>query len=114
MKSTFSVIFYLKIPAKGVGFHAPPLTKTFHPSDETVSSSLFIQVIQFILKKIAPIIRKAFRFDTDRLNLKSRDLVGQICSRLVVSIHIRRGDYLSEKNRQIYGDICPLIIIGRL
>lgn len=59
-------------------------------------------------KKIAPVIRKAFRFDTDRLNLKSRDLVEQICSCLAVSIHVRRGDYLSEKNRQIYGDICTV------
>ncbi|MCM0717987.1 alpha-1,2-fucosyltransferase [Parabacteroides sp. W1-Q-101] len=59
-------------------------------------------------KKIAPVIRKAFRFDTDRLNPKSSDLAEQIHSCLSVSIHVRRGDYLSEKNRQIYGDICTV------
>lgn len=59
-------------------------------------------------KKIAPVIRNAFCFDTDRLNQKSRDLAGQMRSCMSVSIHVRRGDYLLEKNQQIYGDICTV------
>lgn len=57
-------------------------------------------------KDIASIIRNIFRFDTERLNQKSRDMVDRICSCMSVSIHIRRGDYLSERNLDIYGNIC--------
>lgn len=57
-------------------------------------------------KDIAPIIRNIFRFDTERLNQKSRDMADRICSCMSVSIHIRRGDYLSERNLDIYGNIC--------
>lgn len=57
-------------------------------------------------KKIAPEIRNVFCFDTDRLNQKSRDLADRICSCISVSIHVRRGDYLSEKNQGIYRNIC--------
>lgn len=57
-------------------------------------------------KKIAPVVRNAFRFDIECLNEKTRDIASEICSCIAVSIHIRRGDYLSATNQEIYGNVC--------
>lgn len=59
-------------------------------------------------KMIIPVIRNAFRFDIGRLNEKTCNLVNEIHSCIAVSIHIRRGDYLTETNQAIYGNICTL------
>lgn len=61
---------------------------------------------ELYFKDIAPAIRKAFQFDEKRLNRKTRDMADRIRSCMSVSIHIRRGDYLSENNQDIYGNIC--------
>lgn len=61
---------------------------------------------ELYFKEIAPIIRNAFRFDTERLNEKSRHIADRIRSCMAVSIHVRRGDYLTETNQEIYGNLC--------
>lgn len=63
---------------------------------------------ELYFKKIAPAIRKVFRFDAERLNEKSRDIADKIRSCMAISIHIRRGDYLADTKQEIYGNICTL------
>lgn len=48
-------------------------------------------------------VRKAFRFDSKMLNAMSSSMVEQIENRDMsyVSVHIRRGDYLLEPERQV-------------
>lgn len=42
------------------------------------------------------------------LNQQSKKILDQIKSGPSVSIHIRRGDYLSSENSQVYGNICTM------
>ena len=44
-------------------------------------------------------VRKAFRFNTARLNTKSIEAASQMDNHQCLSIHIRRGDYLNENGR---------------
>lgn len=37
-----------------------------------------------------------------------REVLSQIRKQLSVSIHVRRGDYLTEQNAKVYGNICTL------
>ncbi|MCL3853724.1 alpha-1,2-fucosyltransferase [Parabacteroides sp. GYB001] len=61
---------------------------------------------ELYFKKIAPVIRNVFRFDTACLNKKSRDVAVKIRSCMAVSIHVRRSDYQTATNQEIYGNIC--------
>lgn len=50
-------------------------------------------------KNIEPLIRKAFRFREDLLNLLTRQMASQCANGgAYVSLHIRRGDYLTINN----------------
>lgn len=40
------------------------------------------------------------------INEDSKDLISEIEETVSVSLHIRRGDYLTEQNKKIYGGIC--------
>jgi hypothetical protein len=54
---------------------------------------------------ITEILKNEFKFKQfdDKLNIQLED----ICKKEnCVSVHIRRGDYLSEENKHIYGGIC--------
>lgn len=51
-------------------------------------------------------IRSAYKFDTGKLNGKSLALKKRLDNLNGVSLHIRRGDKMSEENMKIYGDIC--------
>lgn len=51
-------------------------------------------------------ILEIFRFDEKKLSTHSKELSEKICNQSSVSIHIRRGDYLAEHNKRLYGDIC--------
>lgn len=57
-------------------------------------------------KQIKPLIKEVFKFNTNQLNKKSRQIEKLIRSNISISIHIRRGDYLTEKNQTIYGNVC--------
>lgn len=51
-------------------------------------------------------ILEIFRFDEKKLSTHSKELSEKICNQSSVSIHIRRGDYLAEHNKRLYGGIC--------
>ncbi|MGD0712413.1 MAG: alpha-1,2-fucosyltransferase [Bacteroidales bacterium] len=51
-------------------------------------------------------IREVFRFNTNRLNIKSSEALNKILTSNSVSIHIRRGDYLDHSEH--FGNICTL------
>ncbi|WP_418660994.1 alpha-1,2-fucosyltransferase [Bacteroides ilei] len=54
-------------------------------------------------------VRNAFTFDLDKVNEKTRQILGDFGSDGVpVSIHIRRGDYLLPKHWEAIGCICQL------
>ena len=54
---------------------------------------------------IREILLKDFKFSSDH-----DDKLIMLCDRIVkenaVSVHVRRGDYLTENNKWLYGDIC--------
>lgn len=54
------------------------------------------------------ILRKAFRFGKKTPGQTSLLLLDRIKSTNSVSIHIRRGDYLSPVNKEVYGRICTM------
>ena len=52
-------------------------------------------------------IRTIYKFDTSKLNAKSSNLKRTVLDKCnTVSLHIRRGDKMSEANMKIYGGIC--------
>lgn len=54
-------------------------------------------------------IREAFTFDFEKISVKSLEVLNSIrISSNPISIHIRRGDYLSEDSKPLYGGICTL------
>lgn len=53
-------------------------------------------------------IRALFDFEKSLLNEKSMFILNQIKSTCSVSIHVRRGDYLSPLHKGIYGCICTM------
>lgn len=56
---------------------------------------------------IQNLIRETFSFKTNKLNIKSKDLLHKIRSVVSVSLHIRRGDYLSDMGaKELLGNIC--------
>lgn len=53
-------------------------------------------------------VKLSFNFK-NKLNNKNQEIVNEIKNTNSVSVHIRRGDYISsDLNRQIYGNICTL------
>lgn len=53
-------------------------------------------------------IRTAFRFNEKLLSLETKGWLKKIVECNSVSIHIRRGDYVSPQNVGIFGNICTL------
>lgn len=53
-------------------------------------------------------IKRVFSYKKKPLNEKSRVWLNRILSTCSVSIHVRRGDYLTSLNKEIYGGICTL------
>lgn len=57
-------------------------------------------------KSISEIIKSTFTFNILRLSQESKSISEEIQNTISVSIHIRRGDYLSKKYENLYGGIC--------
>ncbi|MBS6577346.1 alpha-1,2-fucosyltransferase [Parabacteroides goldsteinii] len=53
-------------------------------------------------------IRSLFKFDVGKLNVKSFNLKEQLDNCNAVSLHVRRGDYVNELNKNKFGDICSI------
>jgi hypothetical protein len=53
-------------------------------------------------------VRAVFSFNYPLLSTKTKEALFRIKQTQSVSIHIRRGDFLSEKNRNTVGSICKL------
>jgi hypothetical protein len=53
-------------------------------------------------------VRKAFRFDTDRLGTRNWEMLERIRSCTSVSVHVRRGDFLDANNYRKFGSVCTL------
>lgn len=56
-------------------------------------------------KDIKEIIYKEFTFP-EELKVKNKDICEQLENENSVSVHIRRGDYLTNENTRIHGNIC--------
>jgi len=54
------------------------------------------------------VIRETFRFDTSRLSNLSSKYLERIKNENSISIHVRRGDYISVQNLNKFGNICTL------
>ena len=58
---------------------------------------------------IEPVIRDTFRFNTDIMSEKTKEISSQMRQELSVSIHIRRGDYENiPEAKAMHGGICTL------
>lgn len=55
---------------------------------------------------IKPLVRKAFRFNQNLLNIQTKQFSEKILSECVIGVHIRRGDYIEPHNIAMYGHIC--------
>lgn len=54
-------------------------------------------------------VRRAFSFDADLLNDRSRDMLAAIDrDQRAVSLHVRRGDYLHDHHWRVSGCVCQL------
>ncbi|SOD81233.1 alpha-1,2-fucosyltransferase [Spirosoma fluviale] len=51
-------------------------------------------------------IRNVFKFNDEKLNLKTRSILHYIDKHNTVSLHIRRGDYYDESYKGIFIDLC--------
>lgn len=53
-------------------------------------------------------VRKAFSFNRDILNRQSRLLADQLSLEETIALHVRRGDYFTPDNIEMFGGICTL------
>ena len=53
-------------------------------------------------------IRKLFTFDLQKLNRKSKFILNTIKKENSISLHIRRGDFLTNGNYNILGNVCTV------
>ena len=62
---------------------------------------------------IRPLLLNVFRFDESKLSEQTLAMANRMQCSDSVSLHVRRGDYLSEQNKAVYGDICTLAYYER-
>lgn len=60
------------------------------------------------IEEIRSEVRKCFQFDTNRLNIQTREAAEKIRSQYAVGIHVRRGDYVLLEYEPMYGGICTI------
>ena len=53
-------------------------------------------------------VRRAFRFNLDKVSPDNRRLADEMGRCPSVSLHVRRGDYLSAGFASMYGNLCPV------
>ena len=53
-------------------------------------------------------VRSSFQFKTELLSLKTSEIARKMSTETSVSIHIRRGDYLSPQYKDGFGGICTM------
>ncbi|WP_455758672.1 alpha-1,2-fucosyltransferase [Phocaeicola coprocola] len=51
-------------------------------------------------------IFEIFHFKEDKISKQSKEILTLIKQNNAISIHVRRGDYLSEQNQNLFGGIC--------
>lgn len=61
---------------------------------------------ELYFEEIVVNIKKAFKFNSELLNEKTREIAGKIKKEQTISIHLRRTDYISPANQSTYGSIC--------
>lgn len=61
---------------------------------------------EYFFEDVKPLIRDAFRFNLDSLNISTKQLSKKIRSECAIGVHIRRGDYIESHNIAMFGHIC--------
>lgn len=57
---------------------------------------------------VKPEVRKAFSFNRNILNKQTRQLADKLNSTDAIALHVRRGDYFTPGNINMYGGICTI------
>jgi hypothetical protein len=105
---------FLFFMIKTIGIQA-----VFEKSDMTFNSEILkkrkgycIYIGAWTTEKYFSSVRKdilnVFSFNIEKISVKSAALLQIIKNTNSVSIHIRRGDYMSENYRKAFGDVCTL------
>ena len=94
-------IYYLARVCYGLGIKPPFVNYKFERCDNALFQEGFWQDKLFVKQVGTPKLRSNII-----LNNYNQELLKRICSSESISIHVRRGDYLSDKNQEIFGDIC--------
>lgn len=74
-------------------------------SEEDCYAEGYWQSVRYF-EKVQDELRKDFTFDWNKFPQKAKEYKTQMEQTNSVSLHVRRGDYLSDKFAHIYGGIC--------
>lgn len=55
---------------------------------------------------IRDLILQDFNFQEEKMSQYQKELLNELKNKNSVGVHVRRGDYLSETNSKLYGNIC--------
>ena len=95
--------------------------KIFHPEllsriEKDPDKDLYVRgffACEYYYADLLPVLRKEIGFPlrtdphlTEKTREKIQTLADMIRTHETVSVHVRRGDYLDEKNREMFGGIC--------
>ena len=84
----------------------PSIYKQYIPTPSVNLFDGYWQSEKFFTQ-VSEVVREAFRWDFNKLNEKSKEIMTAINEPPVsVSLHVRRGDYLDPKISHLYTGIC--------